>query len=324
MPARSLAVFGLDYCLLFALFGLSVLVACWWVKVIAGLLLGLVIGQLFVIGHDACHGSLSASRRLNRLVGTLAFLPSLTPFSTWALGHNQIHHVYTNLKSRDYIWAPFSKAEYDRLSPWRRRMERMYRTPLGHGLNYLVEIWWKHLIFPRVPAAAAGTNVYARDVLLVLATAGCIAASAAIVALVTGQNVAFVLLCSGFLPFVEFNAIIGFLIFQHHTSPHIRWYANEAQWKAARSQIDTVQHVIFPGLFNVLFQNIMEHHAHHLDPTISLHQLRPAQRALEKALGSSIRIVHWTPRSFAETSRVCKLYDYDVHRWRDFDGRYTS
>src|SRR5204863_9541889 len=70
-------------------------------------LAGLGIAMLFVVGHDACHGSFTPSRRLNGWIGRLAFLPSLTPFAGWEIGHNQTHHVYTNLKGRDYVWAPF-------------------------------------------------------------------------------------------------------------------------------------------------------------------------------------------------------------------------
>lgn len=114
----------------------------------AGALAGLGIAMLFVVGHDACHGSFTSRRRWNAVIGRLAFVPSLTPFSAWDIGHNRTHHVYTNLKSKDYVWAPLSKAEYDDFS-WRRRLlERAYRTPPGVGLYYAVEIWWKRLFFP--------------------------------------------------------------------------------------------------------------------------------------------------------------------------------
>ncbi len=53
-------------------------------------------GSLFVVGHDACHQSLTPSRWLNRLIGTLSFLPSLTPYSLWDLSHNRIHHRWVN------------------------------------------------------------------------------------------------------------------------------------------------------------------------------------------------------------------------------------
>ncbi len=114
-----------------------------------GLVQGACIAMLFVVGHDACHGSFTAGRRLNAWIGRVAFLPSLTPFRTWELGHNQTHHVYTNLKPLDYVWVPFSKAEFDQLPRWRRWLERVYRTAPGVALYYAREIWWRHLFFPR-------------------------------------------------------------------------------------------------------------------------------------------------------------------------------
>ncbi len=322
--ASSVVMFGLDYGLLGLLLGAGLWLSNPWLKLLAGLLSALVIGQLFVIGHDACHGSLSKSRRLNRVIGTLAFLPTLTPFSTWALGHNQLHHAYTNLRSHDYVWAPFSKAEYDALPPWRRALERLYRTPAGHGPHYFIEIWSKHLFFPRPPHVERAAASYAWDSALVAAWACGVAAVMAAGAYATGQNAALVIFCSLVVPYAVWLAIIGFLIFQHHTSPTIRWYDDEAEWSSRQSQVDSVQHVIFPGLLNVLFQNIMEHHAHHLDPLISLHHLGPAQAALKASLGPRVQVMRWTPRTFAETTRVCKLYDYETHRWRGFDGTYTT
>ena len=68
------------------------------------------IARLFVIGHDACHGSYTPSKVLNGWIGRIAFLPSLTPFSLWDVGHNLAHHGFTNLKGRDYVWTPYLAA----------------------------------------------------------------------------------------------------------------------------------------------------------------------------------------------------------------------
>ena len=72
------------------------------------LVAALWIARLFVIGHDACHGSYTPNKTLNKWIGRIAFLPSLTPYSLWEIGHNLAHHGFTNLKGRDYVWTPFS------------------------------------------------------------------------------------------------------------------------------------------------------------------------------------------------------------------------
>ena len=49
-------------------------------QLFAGAIAGMVIGRLFILGHDACHQSLTPYRWLNRWIGRLVFLPSLTPY----------------------------------------------------------------------------------------------------------------------------------------------------------------------------------------------------------------------------------------------------
>jgi omega-6 fatty acid desaturase (delta-12 desaturase) len=73
------------------------------VKIILGNIAGFWIGRLFILGHDACHQSYTPHRELNKVLGRIAFLPSLTPFSLWEVGHNVVHHGQTNLKGFDFV-----------------------------------------------------------------------------------------------------------------------------------------------------------------------------------------------------------------------------
>ena len=113
-----------------------------WLKALCGLAAGFVIGRLFIIGHDACHQSYTPHRGLNRILGRIAMVPSLTPYSLWEVGRNVVHHGYTNLKGVDFVWAPLTKEEFEGLTPGRRLMERIYRSGWGPALYYLVEMWW--------------------------------------------------------------------------------------------------------------------------------------------------------------------------------------
>src|SRR5437762_4025601 len=118
-----------------------------WLKSLGSALITAGIVRLFLVGHDACHGSFFATKTLNHVFGRIAFLPSMTAFSLWDVGHNVAHHGFNNLKGRDQVWAPYSKEEFDRLSRRRRTMERTYRSGLGWGLYYFVELWWRKLYF---------------------------------------------------------------------------------------------------------------------------------------------------------------------------------
>src|ERR1700692_3471717 len=49
-------------------------VRAWWVKVFASLVAALWIARLFVIGHDACHGSYTPNKTLHKGVGRIGFV----------------------------------------------------------------------------------------------------------------------------------------------------------------------------------------------------------------------------------------------------------
>ncbi len=96
-PRRSFGSCSTGWCWASPIASLLV-VESWWVKVFASLVAALWIARLFVIGHDACHGSYTPNKTLNKWIGRIAFLPSLTPYSLWEIGHNLAHHGFTNLK----------------------------------------------------------------------------------------------------------------------------------------------------------------------------------------------------------------------------------
>lgn len=55
---------------------------------------------LGVMGHEAAHGHLGATRRANLWWGRIALFPTLVPFNKFRVTH-QLHHRYTNVPGRD-------------------------------------------------------------------------------------------------------------------------------------------------------------------------------------------------------------------------------
>ena len=72
------------------------------------LLAGISVAGLFVIGHDAAHGALFDSKRLNALVARLSMLPSLHAVEIWVFGHNRVHHGHTLQQGLDFVWHPLT------------------------------------------------------------------------------------------------------------------------------------------------------------------------------------------------------------------------
>lgn len=281
------------------------------------------IARLFVIGHDACHQAFFASRDANRWIGRLVFLPSLTNYSLWEVGHNIGHHVYTNLRGHDYVWTPRSKAEYDAMPAGRRALERLYRSIFGHGAYYALELWWKTLLFPTREQYAKPETSFRQDTWLVLAFAALWIGGLAAAALVSGQSVLLLVGCGFALPFALWNLIMGMVIYLHHTHPDVAWFDDIDLWEAERDGSSGTVLITFPGRLGAVLNNIMQHPAHHLDVRIPLYNIDEAQATLDaqptRTVVQPFGLGHLT-----DCVRRCKLYDYDARRWTDFDGAFTS
>lgn len=321
---RALALIAFDLALFVATLAATVFAPNAWLQVLAAVATGLVIGRLFILGHDACHQSLTDHRRLNRWLGRLVFLPSLTPYSLWEVGHNVVHHGYTNLRGFDFVWQPCSLEEFRALSPTRRVLERMYRSGWAPWLYYLVEIWWTRMLFPNRRAMPTRRAVFTWDGVLVTAFAAAWIAGLAVAARATGQSVAWLEAIGFGLPFLFWNGLIGFVVYVHHTHPGVEWHQDKAAWSASQPFVSTTVHLTFRSAFGSVLHHIMEHTAHHVDMGIPLYRLKAAQALLEKKLAGHIVVQPFSWRWYRDTARRCKLYDFDLGRWTDFRGRPTA
>ena len=143
--ARDLLLYGL------AIWGLVVtnnpllLVPLW-------LLAGLMVSGLFVLGHDAAHGALFDSPRLNAFVARLTMLPSLHAVEVWIFGHNRVHHGHTVRQQIDFVWQPLTAADYSELGRFQKLVHRLEWSSIGagavpvvlpgHGLGCLCPSHW--------------------------------------------------------------------------------------------------------------------------------------------------------------------------------------
>lgn len=322
--ALAVALLVVDLVMFAAALGGTVLLQPTWAKLACGLAAGFLIGRLFIIGHDACHQSYTPHRRLNRWLGRVALAPSLTPYSLWEVGHNVVHHGYTNLKGVDFVWAPLTLAEYAALPRWRRGLERVYRSGWGPALYYLIEMWWLRMFFPSKAYMGSRRPVFVWDGVFVLASAALWITGLAAAAAATGQS-AGLLVGAGFvLPFLFWNAMIGFVVYVHHTHTRVRWHDDKTTWSRAAPFVSTTVHLRFPWRWGAWMHHIMEHTAHHLDMGIPLYRLKAAQQLLEDALPGRIVVQDFSWRWYFDTARRCKLYDFTRRCWTDFQGRPTS
>jgi len=295
-----------------------------WVKLLLSIFSGFMIGRIFILGHDACHQSFTPYRSLNKILGRLAFLPSLTPYSLWEVGHNVVHHGQTNLKGFDFVWAPLSLEEYQNLSKGRKVLEQIYRSGFGPFVYYIVEIWWNKMFFPSKKAMPATRPAFLWDNVLVSSFAVLWVAALSFGAMATNQSILLTVLMGFVIPFVFWNGMIGFVVYVHHTHPSVSWYSDKSEWLRAQPFVSTTVHLVFPFKWGAAMHHIMEHTAHHVDMGVPLYKLKQAQAKLEEMLPGRIIIQKFSWAYYFDTAKLCKLYDTQRKCWLDFKGNKTA
>jgi omega-6 fatty acid desaturase (delta-12 desaturase) len=302
----------------------------WILKTLSAALFTVALPMMFIVGHDACHQSLTPHRWLNKLIGRLAMVPTWHAYSVWDFVHNGLHHGWTNVRNKDYTWMPLSTDEYARLSPLRRFMHRRYRTWWGPGPYYIVELWAKYGMTGAKAQSARMNALFWVDRLSVVAFTVAFTSAVLLLTDRTGLGSNPLLVSAGLLtvgmavPFLVWCWTMGMIILIHHTHPTVPWYGDVADWSYYAGQVRATVHIELPRPVELILHNIMEHTAHHADPRVPLYNLEQAQKNLEAAYGDNIVVVPFTLGGLFKTLRTCRLFDYENHRWLDWDGTPTT
>ena len=287
-----------------------------WLLIPLWLLAGLAISALFVVGHDAAHGALFRSPRLNYAVGQIAMLPSLHLYEAWVFGHNRIHHGHTTRQDMDYVWHPVSPSEYAEMPRWRQLLHRLEWSCLGAGLYYLRDIWWRKMIWDFDPPEKIRSAVQ-RDRLLVLhffvlASAALVAAGLSVYGTWTGAAWMWVKVFG--IPFLLWNYSIGATVYVHHICQDIPWHTRR-DWNKFRGQVEGTTVIKVPWLLNIFYHNIFLHVAHHVDMRIPFYRLPAATKALCEKFEDAIVVRGFNLRDYLETTRNCKVFDFESGTW---------
>jgi omega-6 fatty acid desaturase (delta-12 desaturase) len=284
-------------------------------------LTGLCISTLFVLGHDAAHGALFRSARLNGIVATAGLLPSLHGYSVWVLGHNRIHHVHTGSEGVDFVWHPLSPAAYAAL-PWFEKMRhRIEWSAYGAGLYYVRAVWWQRMV--RAAAPPRFESAFRRDRLLVAAYAAVFSLLCMWLGHARSGTLAggvWMWLKVGVLPWVCWNYFIGATVYVHHIALDARWFRRE-QWSRFKGQVLATTNFVARPWYNFFAHNIYLHVPHHVDTRIPFYGLPAAAEALTRHFGDCIHTRPLRLRDYVETTRRCKLYDFERGVWCGYDGQ---
>jgi omega-6 fatty acid desaturase (delta-12 desaturase) len=325
--ARGLATLGVHFGLYFATLAGALAPLPLWANIVFALANGVLIALLFIIAHDGAHGAFVPGRKMNLWIARFAFIPCVHAVSLWCTVHNKLHHNYTNLKGRDGVWEPMSKAEYDAASWPRRMLERVFRGPFGPFVYYYYAFWPHQTFLPLAGPVRMNWPRHLSDsvfaisgfavTLVVILTAG---------EVLTPDRPAWLVLLVGWvIPYTVWNYLMAFTTYLNHTHPAIVWFDDMAMWRRHHPNLLDSANVRMPFPLNriALYDKVMSHTAHHVQTTTPVYALPDAQSGLN-ARYTSLVDYKLSVREYFRILRVCKLFDFERRCWTDFRGVPTS
>jgi omega-6 fatty acid desaturase (delta-12 desaturase) len=286
---------------------------------------GVFIALLFIIGHDAGHGSFVPGRSWNLWFSRIAFIPCVHSASLWRVIHNKHHHGRTNLKGVDGVWAPMSVEDYKAAHPLRRMLERIYRSAAGPLIYYYIAFWIHRVLLPLAPEVRGAWKRHAPD--SAFALAGFMFTLSAI--MVAGKSLTpdrplWLLLAVGWvIPFAVWNYLMAFTTYLNHTHPAIPWFRDEASWRTYRRVLTDTASVKMPVDLVPLYTKVMAHTVHHVQQGVPVYALPEAEAELKKGYRG---LLEYTLAfgTYKAITKSCKLFDFERMCWTDFNGVPTA
>jgi omega-3 fatty acid desaturase (delta-15 desaturase) len=221
---------------------------------------GTVMWALFVIGHDAGHGTFSRYPLLNALVGHVAHAPLLVPYYPWALSHHH-HHLYHNHVTKDFshFW----------LTPEARKGMHALGEAFADSNVLLLLATPVNFALYLYPGLGDGTHVLPWGQLWEKTAAGpgdrarCVLSTAAVAAFAGALYAAGGLGWGYALPWLVFSSWLFAVTYMQHHRPGVQVFG-DASWGFVRGGLETVDRVMGWGLDALTLHITSDHLVHHL------------------------------------------------------------
>jgi acyl-lipid omega-6 desaturase (Delta-12 desaturase) len=235
---------------------LAILAAGFWIRI-------------FIIFHDACHGSFFKSKRANETTGIITGILTLTPYYHWRHDHAIHHATAGNIDKRYTGDVPtMTVAEY-RAAPWYSKIGyRIMRSPfilftVGAPIMFILV----HRVVPFKADPRERWSVVYTDL--------------AIAALVVALG-----LWMGWAPFAIIfltmsvpATIIGvWLFYVQHQYEGVYWETKD-RWSFVRASLQGSSFYKLPRLLQWFTGSIGFHHIHHLSPKVPNYHLEACYKA---------------------------------------------
>ncbi len=225
--------------------------------------------RIFIVFHDCTHGSFLPSQRLNKIVGNLCGILTLTPYEDWRHAHAIHHATVGNLDRRGTgdIWT-LTVREYLDSPRWRRLAYRVFRHPLvTFGIGPLLVF----VFLARTPRAGSRPqdrrSVYLTDLaILALLTLAYFTIGLRTFALI-------------YLPMIVISGSAGVWLFYVQHQFEVTYWAEHERWDPMRAALEGSSFYRLPKVLQWFTGNIGYHHVHHVRARIPNYRLQACHEA---------------------------------------------
>lgn len=275
--------------------------APWWpLRVVGGLVEGLVLMRSFILYHDYMHGALLTGSPLARVLFHVQGVLLLTPARIWCDTHNH-HHANTAriAAPSDGTFITWTVEDWRKASGWQRLAYVVERHPVtmlfGYVMAFLVSLCL--VPFLRNPRRywTSGLALFVH-----------VALSVAVWRLF-GPGI---YLTAFLLPLFVGYALGTYLFYSQHNFEHIALLP-EKQWTHADAALEASSYLACGPVMAWFLGNIGYHHVHHLNPRIPFYRLPEAMAAIPELQAPHVTTLR--PRDVVTCLRL-NLWDPERQR----------
>ncbi|MDQ0187570.1 fatty acid desaturase [Cytobacillus kochii] len=228
--------------------------------------------RIFIIFHDCCHNSFFKSRKANKIVGTIAGIITIFPYSAWAHDHSVHHATSSNLDKRGTgdIWLLTVK-EYMDASFLTKVGYRLYRNPIiMFGLGPIYTFLFKNRFNRKGARLPERLNTYLTNV-------GIVTLYAFMCYLIGWE--AFLLVQT---PIFLISGAAGIWLFYVQHTFEDSYFEPDKEWEYVSAAIEGSSFYKLPKPLQWMTGNIGYHHVHHLAPRVPNYELEKAHTNSEQ------------------------------------------
>lgn len=242
------------------------LVYPYWVTLLLAVPTTLFVIRLFIIQHDAGHGSFFSSRKANDLVGFWIGVLTLSPYQYWQKTH-AIHHATSgNLDKRGFGDIDLLTVdEYKGLSRWGQFKYRMYRHPITMFIvGPFLQFGLVHRLPLNIPKSwkREWKSVHLTNLALLA------------VGLLAWKTIGFKNFLLVQVPITFLSCVIGSWLFYIQHQYENTYWRRDHEWDYFEASVKGSSYYVLPKILQWFTGSIGLHHIHHYNSRIPNYALQ--------------------------------------------------